>query len=210
VIAASSERSSRSGSGRLKPAATQNAERPLAEFPQVAVVFSKTGTAEMATDPMPPNASDTYIMLKPSEEWPDPDLTKDELQRRIEEAVRPLAGNMYEFTQPIQMRFNELIAGVRGGIAIKVFGEEFEPMLRVADRIGSILRGTKGAEDVKVEQVTGLPVLDIKIDKAAIARLGLSVATVQDVIGAAIGGREAGVVFEGDRRSPPDRHPAQR
>lgn len=115
-------------------------------------------------------------------------MTKDELQRRIEEAVRPLAGNMYEFTQPIQMRFNELIAGVRGDIAIKVFGEEFEPMLRVADRIGSILRGTKGAEDVKVEQVTGLPVLDIKIDKAAIARLGLSVATVQDVIGAAIGG----------------------
>ena len=177
-------------------------EKALRGFPQVAVVFSKTGTAEMATDPMPPNASDTYIMLKPSEEWPDPDLTKDELQRRIEEAVRPLAGNMYEFTQPIQMRFNELIAGVRGDIAIKVFGEEFEPMLRVADRIGSILRGTKGAEDVKVEQVTGLPVLDIKIDKAAIARLGLSVATVQDVIGAAIGGREAGVVFEGDRRFP--------
>jgi len=177
-------------------------EKELRGFPQVARVFSKTGTAEMATDPMPPNASDTYIMLKPREEWPDPDLTKDELQRRIEEAVRPLAGNMYEFTQPIQMRFNELIAGVRGDIAIKVFGEEFEPMLRVADHIASILRGTKGAEDVKVEQVTGLPVLDIKIDKAAIARLGLSVSAVQDVIGAAIGGREAGVVFEGDRRFP--------
>jgi heavy metal efflux system protein len=177
-------------------------EKELRGFPQVARVFSKTGTAEMATDPMPPNASDTYIMLKPREEWPDPDLTKDELQRRIEEAVRPLAGNMYEFTQPIQMRFNELIAGVRGDIAIKVFGEEFEPMLRVADHIASILRSTKGAEDVKVEQVTGLPILDIKIDKTAIARLGLSVSAVQDVIGAAIGGREAGVVFEGDRRFP--------
>jgi cobalt-zinc-cadmium resistance protein CzcA len=110
-------------------------EKELRGFPQVARVFSKTGTAEMATDPMPPNASDTYIMLKPREEWPDPDLTKDELQRRIEEAVRPLVGNMYEFTQPIQMRFNELIAGVRGDIAIKVFGEEFEPMRRVADHI---------------------------------------------------------------------------
>lgn len=175
-------------------------EKTIRGFPQVAFVFSKTGTAEMATDPMPPNASDAFIMLKPREEWPDPGLTKDELQRQIEEAVRGLAGNIYEFTQPIQMRFNELLAGVRGDIAIKVFGEEFEPMLRAADQIASILRGTKGAEDVKVEQVRGLPFLDIKIDKAAIARLGPSVSTVQDVIGAAIGGREAGVVFEGDRR----------
>ncbi|MGH6934730.1 MAG: efflux RND transporter permease subunit, partial [Methylocella sp.] len=175
-------------------------EKTIRGFPQVAFVFSKTGTAEMATDPMPPNASDAFIMLKPREEWPDPGLTKDELQRQVEEAVRGLAGNIYEFTQPIQMRFNELLAGVRGDIAIKVFGEEFEPMLRAADQIASILRGIKGAEDVKVEQVRGLPILDIKIDKAAIARLGPSVSTVQDVIGAAIGGREAGVVFEGDRR----------
>ncbi len=175
-------------------------EKTIRGFPQVAFVFSKTGTAEMATDPMPPNASDAFIMLKPREEWPDPGLTKDELQRQVEEAVRGLAGNIYEFTQPIQMRFNELLAGVRGDIAIKVFGEEFEPTLRAADQIASILRGTKGAEDVKVEQVRGLPILDIKIDKAAIARLGPSVSTVQDVIGAAIGGREAGVVFEGDRR----------
>jgi heavy metal efflux system protein len=177
-------------------------EKALRGFPQVAQVFSKTGTAEMATDPMPPNASDAYIMLTPREEWPDPDLTKDELQRQIEEAVRALAGNTYEFTQPIQMRFNELIAGVRGDIAIKVFGEEFEPMLRAGNQIASILRATKGAEDVKVEQVAGLPILDIKIDKAAIARLGISVSAVHDVIGAAIGGREAGVVFEGDRRFP--------
>jgi heavy metal efflux system protein len=177
-------------------------EKTIREFPQVALVFSKTGTAEMATDPMPPNASDTFIMLKPRDEWPEPGLTKDELQRQIEDAVLGLAGNLYEFTQPIQMRFNELIAGVRGDIAIKVFGEEIEPMLRVADHIASILRATKGAVDVKVEQVAGLPILDIKIDKAAIARLGISVSAVQDVIGAAIGGREAGVVFEGDRRFP--------
>jgi cobalt-zinc-cadmium resistance protein CzcA len=177
-------------------------EKTIRGFPQVELVFSKTGTAEMATDPMPPNASDTYIMLKPREEWPDPDLLKDELQRQIEAAMRGLAGNMYAFTQPIQMRFNELIAGVRGDIAIKVFGEEFEPMLRAANQIASILRGTKGAEDINVEQVAGLPFLDIKIDKAAIACLGLSISAVQDVIGAAIGGREAGVLFEGDRRFP--------
>jgi heavy metal efflux system protein len=177
-------------------------EKAFRGFPQVAFVFSKTGTAEVATDPMPPNTSDTFIMLKPRDEWPDPDLTKDELERQIEEAVGALAGNAYEFSQPIQWRFNELIAGVRGDIAMKVFGEEFDPMLRVANQIASILHGAKGAEDIKVEQVTGLPLLDIKIDKGEIARLGLSVSAVQDVIGAAIGGREAGVVFEGDRRFP--------
>jgi heavy metal efflux system protein len=175
-------------------------EKTVRKFPQVAVVFSKTGTSEVAMDPMPPNATDTFIMLKPREEWPDPELTKDELQRRIEEAVGALAGNVYEFSQPIQWRFNELIAGVRGDVAIKVFGDEFEAMLRAANQIAAILRGTEGAEDVKVEQVTGLPFLEIKIDRAQFARLGLSVSTVQDVIGAAIGGREAGCVFESDRR----------
>jgi heavy metal efflux system protein len=177
-------------------------EETLARFPQVALVFSKTGTSEVATDPMPPNTTDTFIMLKSREEWPDPALTKDELQRQLEEALGALAGNTYEFSQPIQWRFNELIAGVRGDVAVKVFGEEFERMLRAANQIASLLRATKGAEDVKVEQVTGLPFLDIKIDKAEIARLGLSVSAVHDVIGAAIGGREAGVVFEGDRRFP--------
>ena len=177
-------------------------ERTIRKFPQVSVVFSKTGTAELATDPAPPNNVDTIIMLKPREEWPDPKLTKDELQRQIKEAVGALAGNTYEFSQPIQWRFNELIAGVRGDIAVKVFGEEFEPMLRAANQVASILRGIKGAEDVKVEQAMGLPFLDIKINKTEIARLGLSVSVVQDVIGAAIGGRDAGTKFEGDRRFP--------
>jgi cobalt-zinc-cadmium resistance protein CzcA len=177
-------------------------EKIISKFPQVAFVFSKTGTAEVATDPMPPNTSDTFIMLKPNDEWPDPALTKEELQRQIEEAVKGLAGNAFEFSQPIQWRFNELIGGVRGDIAVKVFGEEFEPMLKLANQIAAILRDTKGAADVKVEQATGLPSLEIKIDKAEIARLGLSISAVQDVIGAAIGGREAGVVFEGDRRFP--------
>ncbi|MGL4284722.1 MAG: efflux RND transporter permease subunit [Phreatobacter sp.] len=171
-------------------------------FAEVAYVFSKTGTAEVAADPMPPNASDTFIMLKPQSEWPDPALPKEVLIERIKAAVEKLVGNNYEFTQPIQMRFNELLAGVRGDLAVKVFGDEFEPMLRAANQVAAILRATPGARDVKVEQVGGLPFLEIRIDKAAIARMGLSVFAVQEVIGAAIGGREAGVIFEGDRRFP--------
>jgi heavy metal efflux system protein len=174
-------------------------EKTVSALPQVAFVFSKTGTAEVATDPMPPNAADTFIMFKPREQWPDPDLTKDALLEQIEAAVRELPGNNYEFTQPIQMRFNELLAGVRGDVAVKIFGEEFEPLLRAADQVASILRATKGAKDVKVEQASGLSILDITVDKAEIARRGLSLTAVQEVIGAAIGGRDAGVVFEGDR-----------
>jgi heavy metal efflux system protein len=174
-------------------------ERTVSALPQVAFVFSKTGTAEIASDPMPPNAADTFIIFKPREQWPDPDLTKDALLEQIEAAVRELPGNTYEFTQPIQMRFNELLAGVRGDVAVKVFGDEFEPLLSAAGQIASILRATKGAKDVKVEQASGLSILDITVDKAEIARRGISLAAVQEVIGAAIGGRDAGVVFEGDR-----------
>jgi len=174
-------------------------ERKISALPQVAFVFSKTGTAEIASDPMPPNATDTFIILKPRSQWPEPNLTKDELVEQIERAARELPGNNYEFTQPIQMRFNELLAGVRGDVAVKIFGDEFGPLLRAANQVAGVLRATKGAVDVKVEQASGLSVLDIMIDKAAIARRGLNLAAVQEVIGTAIGGREAGVVFEGDR-----------
>ena len=177
-------------------------ERTLSKFPQVAYVFSKTGTAEIATDPMPPNVSDTFIILKPQAEWPDPSLPKEHLVAEIRRAVSDLLGNNYEFTQPIQMRFNELLAGVRGDIAIKTFGDEFEPMLQAANQVAAALRQIDGAEDVRIEQVSGLPFLDIEINKAEIARRGISLAAIQDVIGAAVGGREAGVVFEGDRRFP--------
>lgn len=177
-------------------------EQAISKFPEVAYVFSKTGTAEVATDPMPQNASDAFIILKPQDEWPDPDLSKEALRERIEKAVGQLAGNVLEFSQPIQMRFNELLAGTRGDLAVKVFGEEFGPMRKAAEEIAAILRDVKGADDVKVEQTSGLPVLDIQIDKQRAARLGLSVAAVQDVIGLAIGGRDAGIVFEGDRRVP--------
>ncbi|QPF82333.1 CusA/CzcA family heavy metal efflux RND transporter [Bradyrhizobium genosp. L] len=174
-------------------------EKTVSRFPQVSFVFSKTGTAEVASDPMPPNASDTFIILKPRDAWPDPSLSKEQLIEDISEAVGRLPGNVYEFTQPIQMRFNELLAGVRGDIAVKVFGDEFEPMQKAANQIAAALRGVGGATDVKVEQASGLPVLEIKVDKAAIARRGLSVSAVHDVIGAAVGGQDAGVIYEGDR-----------
>ncbi len=174
-------------------------ERKVSALPQVAFVFSKTGTAEIASDPMPPNASDTFIILKPQSQWPDPKLTKDALLKQIETTVRDLPGNAYEFTQPIQMRFNELLAGVRGDVAVKIFGDDLQQLLTSANQAAEILRNTRGATDVKVEQASGLSVLDISVDKSAIARFGLSLATVQDVIGTAIGGRDAGVVFKGDR-----------
>ncbi|MFD0934990.1 CusA/CzcA family heavy metal efflux RND transporter, partial [Methylobacterium trifolii] len=175
-------------------------ERTVSAFPQVETVFSKTGTAEIASDPMPVNVSDTFIMLKDRAAWPDPGLPKDRLVADIQAAVGRVPGNAYEFTQPIQMRFNELLAGTRGDLAVKVFGERFETLLPVANQIAKILRGVAGAEDVKIEQVAGLPVLEVRVDKGEIGRLGLSHRAVQEVIGAAIGGREAGVVFEGDRR----------
>jgi cobalt-zinc-cadmium resistance protein CzcA len=171
-----------------------------AAIPEVAFVFSKTGTAEMASDPMPPNASDTFIILKPREEWPDPRNTKEEVRARLEESLRGALGNNYEFTQPIAMRFNELIAGVRGDVAVKVFGEDFDALLPVAQQIGAILQDTPGAADVRVEQIAGLPMLSIDVDRAAIARYGLTVADVQEVVSIAVGGRDAGQVFEGDRR----------
>ncbi|MBX9842044.1 MAG: CusA/CzcA family heavy metal efflux RND transporter [Xanthobacteraceae bacterium] len=177
-------------------------ERMASRFPQVAFVFSRTGTPDLAADPMPPSASDTYIILKPREDWPDPSLTKLDLVNQIDAAAGKLPGNKVGFSQPIEMRFNELIAGVREDLAIKVFGDEFGPMLQSAGQIARILRGIEGAQNVKIEEVTGLPFLNIKIDKAEIGRRGLSLSDVQDVIATAIGGRAAGLVFEGDRRFP--------
>jgi cobalt-zinc-cadmium resistance protein CzcA len=175
-------------------------EQAVSKFREVAFVFSRVGTPDIAADPMPPNAADTYVILKPQEEWPDPSLTKAELIERMEPELQKLVGTSFSFSQPIQMRFNELIAGVREDIAVKIFGDEFEPMLKSANEVAGVLRGVGGAQDVRVEQVTGLPFVEIGIDKKEISRRGLSIAAVQDVIGTAIGGREAGLVFEGDRR----------
>lgn len=175
-------------------------ENTISKFPQVAFVFSRGGTPDLAADPMPPSATDTYIILKPRAAWPDPTLTKDDLIQAISEKASKLPGNKFDFSQPIQMRFNELIAGVKEDLAVKVFGDEFEPMRRAANQIAGILNGIPGAAGVKVEDVTGMPVLEIKIDNTEIARRGLSLSTVQDAIGIAIGGKATGVVFEGDRR----------
>lgn len=175
-------------------------EKTVASFPEVAFVFSKTGTAEMAADPMPPNVSDTFIIFKPRSEWPNSALKKYELIEDIRKAVGSIPGNNYEFTQPIQMRFNELIAGVRSDIAVKIYGDDFDIMNKTANQISSLLRAIPGAADVKVEQTTGLPVLDFKLNRDRMARLGLNVNDVLNVISIAIGGRDAGVVFEGDRK----------
>ncbi|MBO9669208.1 MAG: CusA/CzcA family heavy metal efflux RND transporter [Sphingobium sp.] len=177
-------------------------ERALAKLPEVKLAFSKTGTADLGTDPMPPNATDVYAILKPRSEWPKPGLDKAELIERIEKEIARFPGNAYELTQPIQMRFNELIAGVRGDIAVKVFGDDFAAMNATADRIAAVLRRTPGATDVKVEQTTGLPILDIRVNRDAMARLGVTARDVQDVVSATVGGREAGKIYEGDRRFP--------
>ncbi len=178
----------------------QRVERAVGELPEVSFVFSKTGTAEVASDPMPPNASDTFIMLRPRDEWPEGVETKDDVIERVEAALDPLVGNAFEISQPIQLRFNELIAGVRGDIAIKVYGDDLEEMGRTAQQIAAVLNTVPGAADVKVEQTAGFPVLDLQFDRDAIARYGLSLEDVSDTVAAAMGGREAGFVFEGDRR----------
>ncbi len=176
-------------------------ERTLkAAFPdEIDRIFARTGTAEVATDPMGPNVSDTYIMLKPREEWKKV-ATQEELAAAIEKVVADLPGQNYEFSQPIELRFNELISGVRSDVAVKVFGDDLDEMLRQANKIAAIFRATPGAADVKVEQVTGLPVLNIEIDRESIGRYGLNIVDVQTIVEAAVGGKEAGQVFEGDKR----------
>jgi heavy metal efflux system protein len=175
-------------------------EHIIKSFPQVDRVFAKLGTAEIATDPMPPSVADNFVMLKPKAEWPDPRLTKNELIAQMQSAVNQVPGNNYEFTQPIQMRFNELISGVRSDVAVKVFGDDMEVMNDTAEGISAVLSSIKAGEDVKVEQTTGLPVLTVNIDRQKVARLGVNVADLQEAISIAMNGRETGTLFQGDRR----------
>lgn len=175
-------------------------EQAVTKLPEVALMYSKTGTAEVAFDPMPPNISDAYVILKPRSQWPDPNLKKPDLVAKIRKAAESVPGNLYEYSQPIELRMNELIAGVRGALAVKVFGEDFETMAPMAQNVAAILKAVPGATDVKAATTEGFPALSVEIDRAAIARLGINVADVQDLIATAIAGREAGQVFEGDRR----------
>jgi cobalt-zinc-cadmium resistance protein CzcA len=175
-------------------------ESRIKQFPEVDKVVGKLGTAEVATDPMPPSVADTFILLKDRKEWPDPRKPKATLVAELQEAVKAIPGNNYEFTQPVQMRMNELIAGVRAEVAIKVFGDDLEQLTAVGRQIEALAGGIQGNADVKLEQVTGLPLLVITPNRSALARYGLSVADVQDTVAAAMGGANAGQLFEGDRR----------
>jgi len=170
------------------------------QFPEIDRIFARTGTAEIASDPMPPNISDGYIMLKPREQWPDPNKTRDELLTAVQTAANKLPGNIYEFSQPIQLRFNELISGVRSDVAVKVFGDDMDVLNDTGTKISAVMEKIPGASEVKVEQTTGLPMLTVNIDRDKTARYGLNIGDVQDAVATAIGGTEAGTLFQGDRR----------
>ncbi|WP_277758434.1 CusA/CzcA family heavy metal efflux RND transporter [Pseudomonas sp. A34-9] len=172
----------------------------LAKVPEVERVFARTGTAEIASDPMPPNISDSYVMLKPKEQWPDPGKSRETLLAELQAAAATLPGSNYELSQPIQLRFNELISGVRSDVAVKVFGDDMDVLNAIAAKIAAAMQKVNGASEVKVEQTTGLPVLTINIDRDKAARYGLNVGDVQDTIAVAVGGRQAGTLYEGDRR----------
>lgn len=175
-------------------------ERVIKAEPEVETVFSRTGTAEAAVDPMPPNISDGVIILKDRKAWPDPRLDKEVLIERLEKTASTQLGNSFEFSQPIELRFNELISGVRTDLAVLVYGDDFAEMQGVADQVANALRQTEGAADVRVEQTSGLPTLTVSVDRFAAASYGLSAADVSEAVSAAIGGAEAGRIFEGDRR----------
>ncbi|WMS87884.1 efflux RND transporter permease subunit [Pleionea litopenaei] len=175
-------------------------EKKIKAFPEVDKVFARIGTPEVATDPMPPNVADNFVILKPRSDWPDPDKTKAELVEEMEQALEELPGNNYEFTQPIQMRFNELISGVRADLGIKVFGDDLDQLVSTANDILRSVNSVAGAADARVEQVTGLPTLSVIPNRTALGRYGLNVAELQDWVSAAIGGESAGILYEGDRR----------
>ncbi len=175
-------------------------EARIKQFPEVEMVVGKIGTAEVATDPMPPSVADTFIMLKDRADWPNPRKSKADFISELDAAVNTIPGNKYEFTQPVQMRMNELIAGVRAEVAIKVYGDDLDTLAALGAQIETVANGVAGAADVQLEQVTGLPLMTVQPDRPALARYGLSVADVQDAVGIAMGGAIAGQVFEGDRR----------
>jgi len=172
----------------------------MAQVPEIERVFARTGTAEIASDPMPPNISDSYVMLKPKAQWPDPGKSRETLIADIQRASAIVPGSAYELSQPIQLRFNELISGVRSDVAVKVFGDDMAVLNKTAGAIAETLQKLSGASEVKVEQTSGLPVLTINIDRDKAARFGLNVGDVQDTIAVAVGGRQAGTLYEGDRR----------
>jgi cobalt-zinc-cadmium resistance protein CzcA len=176
-------------------------EARVKELPEVERVFAKIGTAEVATEAAPPSVADNFIILKPRDQWPDPEKSKAQFVSELAEHVSQIPGNRYEFLQPIQMRFNELIAGVRSELAVKVFGDDFDTLVQLGSQIGKTVEGVSGAADVAVEQATGLPVLTVLPKREAMARLGINVSDVQELVATAVGGSVGGTFYEGDRRS---------
>ena len=174
-------------------------ERAIKAFPEVELVAARIGTGEVATDPMPPNISDAYVILKDRDEWPDKSKLKSELVNELQETLEHIPGNAYEFSQPIELRFNELISGVRSDLAIKIYGDDLDTLVNAAQSVASVVSTIPGSADVNVEQVTGLPVLSIIPDRKRLERYGLNVMDIQNMAQVALGGREAGQIFEGDR-----------
>lgn len=177
-------------------------EQAIQGMPEVSHVFAKIGTAEIATDPMPPSVADGFVMLKPRTQWSNPAKPKDEVVADLERLVLTLPGNNYEFTQPIQMRFNELIAGVRSDVAIKIFGDDTEVLHKQGEEIRALLENIPGASDVKTEQVTGLPMVIVKPNRQKSSQLGLSPAVVQEFVRTAYAGKEVSRYYQGDRNFP--------
>jgi cobalt-zinc-cadmium resistance protein CzcA len=175
-------------------------EKRMRQIPEVKDFFARTGTAEIATDAMPPSMSDGYVMLKPRSEWPEPSKPKSEVVEEIEKAANEIPGSSYEISQPIQLRVNELISGVRSDVGIKIFGDDLDILQGAAKQVEHAIRSIRGATDVKTEQVAGLPILTVKIDRQALSRYGLSTSDVQNVVEIAISGKAVGKLFEGDRR----------
>ncbi|MDX8156204.1 CusA/CzcA family heavy metal efflux RND transporter [Acinetobacter pittii] len=179
----------------------ENVEKQLLKaFPEIKAIFARTGTAEVATDVMPPNISDGIVLLKPHDQWPNPKETIDELRTRMLQFVNQIPGNNSEFSQPIELRFNELISGVRSDIGVKVFGDDMQILNQEAEKIAQQLRSIPGASEVKVEQTNGLPLLNVDVDHALAAQYGLSVKSIQDIVAASIGGQSVGQILQGDRR----------
>jgi heavy metal efflux system protein len=175
-------------------------ERTVAELPEVETVFSQIGTADVANDPLPPSEGDIYVILKARRDWPKPGKPKERLIHEIEERIDKLPGNLYEFSQPIEDRFNELIAGVRSDVAVEIYGDDLDVLLATGKRVGGVLERVKGSADVSVEQVAGLPTLSVEVDRDAAARYGLSIDDIQSTVRTALAGTVAGEVLEGDRR----------
>ena len=175
-------------------------EKEIKEIPEVKTIFAKVGTAEIATDPVPPNVADNFVILKPRDQWPDPEKEKSEVVAEIERVSKAVYGNNYEFTQPIQMRFNELISGVRTDVAVKISGDDLDQLLELGEEVAEILEGVNGTADLKVEQMTGLPMVSVELKRDMIANYGLDAEDVQNQVASLITGQTAGLVFEGDKK----------